>query len=301
MDIATYVTMWCTDCTPRVDAGTVSPHPPITRSTTVHVRHLLFSTALFLAACSPGAGGGGADGVDQTVLPIEDVIDGDITITPDVSGDAAVLMVRTDVNMACAIVFGEDENLGRIATDDDMAGGAHQDHQVRMTGLEPDTEYTYRLQGSGEDGKLYRGELMTFRTAAASEVVTPGDDIAPQGEVVDVSSEFGDAFRAANAIDGDVTTEWSSDGDGDDASLAIDLGEEVDVVGVGFRTREMSDGTAIVRSYTVTVDDGETFGPFEVGSGLSVAEVGFTGRVLRFDTVETTGGNTGAVAIEVYR
>lgn len=261
-------------------------------------RSLLLLAAVLLAACSTGSDP--AD-IDQTVLPIDDVIDGDIVVTPDADGTAAVLEVRTEVDMACAVVFGEDAELGRLATDTDMAGGAHRDHQVRMTGLEPDTEYTYRLQGSDEDGNLYRGELMTFRTDSAGASATHGENVAPRGEVIDVSSEFDGTFAAANAIDGDLATEWSSDGDGDEASLTIDLGEEVDVVGIGYRSREMSDGTAVVRSYTVTVDDDETFGPFEVDSGLSVAEVAFTGRVVRIDAEETTGGNTGAVEIEVYR
>ena len=64
-------------------------------------------------------------------------------------------------------------------------------------------------------------------------------------------------------------------GDGDDAWITIDLGEPVDVVGIGYRSREMTDGTSIVDSFTVTVDGEQTLGPFSAGTGLSVAGVEF--------------------------
>ena len=50
----------------------------------------------------------------------------------------------------------------------------------------------------------------------------------------------------------------------------------------------------------VTVDDGETYGPFEAGTSGSPVEVRFTGRLVRIDAERTTGGNTGAAEIEVY-
>lgn len=60
----------------------------------------------------------------------------------------------------------------------------------------------------------------------------------------------------------------------------------------------MSDVTAITRSFTVTVDYGETLGPCPAGS--EPVDVRFRGQVLRFDAAESTGGNSGAVEIEVY-
>ena len=47
-------------------------------------------------------------------------------------------------------------------------------------------------------------------------------------------------------------------------------------------------------------DDGETYGPFPSGPGLSVADLQVTGQVFRFDVATSTGGNTGAVEIEIY-
>lgn len=253
--------------------------------------------ALATAACSDA---GSSD--ESAVLAAEDVFAGELTVEPDPSGTSAQLVVVTTLDMACAVVYGTTPDLGDgIATDTDMAGGAHGDHDVTLTGLEPDTEYYFRVQGSGVDGRLYRSELMTFRTPEAGDTDSPGANAAFGATVAGASSEFSSAFAAEHAVDGDPATEWSSDGDGDDAWLTIDLGEPVDVVGLGYRSREMSDGSAVVTSFTVTVDDGETFGPFPAGPGLVVSDVEFTGQVLRFDADETTGGNTGAAEIEIYR
>ncbi len=89
------------------------------------------------------------------------------------------------------------------------------------------------------------------------------------------------------------------EGDRDDASITLDPGEITDIVGFGYRTRSMSDGTAAVESFEVTVD-GTVHGPFSAGPGLVVSEADLTGQVLTIDAVSTTGGNTGAAEIEVY-
>jgi hypothetical protein len=255
------------------------------------------TSALIIAVAGCTAG----DDNDASVLPAEDVFADELIVTPDPGGTSASVSVTTALDMACAVVYGTTPDLGDgIATDTDMAGGAHADHNVVLADLEPDTEYHFRVQGSGADGQLYRSELMTFRTPAAGDAA-PGPNAAIGAAVTGASSEFSDAFAAPNAVDGDLATEWSSAGDGDDAWISIDLGEPTDVVGIGFRSREMSDGSAIIDTFTVTVDDGDRLGPFPAGPGLSTVDVSFTGQVLRFDAAETTGGNTGAVEIEVYR
>ena len=96
-----------------------------------------------------------------------------------------------------------------------------------------------------------------------------------------------------------MATEWSSAGDGDDTFIVLDFGEEMRIQGVGFRTREMTDGTAITTSFTVTVD-GRTYGPFEAGPGLAIGVFDVVGTTVRVDVETSTGGNTGAVEIEVY-
>lgn len=255
--------------------------------------------AVLAATMAATACSGNSD--DVGVAAAEEVFDGELVVEPDPSGTSATVAVTTTFDLACAVVYGTTESLGDgIATDTDMAGGAHSDHEVVLTGLQPDTEYFFRVQGSGSDGRLYQSELMTFRTASAQDSDAPGTNVAVGATIVDVSSEFSSAFAGGNAVDGDPATEWSTSGDGDDAWITLDLGDPVDVVGLGLRSREMPDGTSIIESFTVTVDDGETLGPFDAGTGLSVVDVAFTGQVLRFDAHETTGGNTGAVEIEVY-
>ena len=264
------------------------------------VRFLLapLAAVAVLAGCAdPGAPS--AD--EQEILAAEQVFAEEPVVVPDPSGTSATLQVSTTLDMACAVVFGRDESLGDgIATDTDMAGGAHTDHQAVMRGLEPDTEYFFRVQGSGADGRLYRSELMTFRTPPAGAADAPGENVASGAEVVGVSSEFSDSFAASAAVDGNLGTEWSSAGDGDDAWITIDLGRPVDVVGVALRSRSMSDGSSVIETFTVTVDDGETYGPFDAGTTAVVNEIAVTGEVLRIDAERTSGGNTGAAEIEVY-
>jgi F5/8 type C domain len=117
-----------------------------------------------------------------------------------------------------------------------------------------------------------------------------------------VSSQYSNDYRAANAIDGNLSTEWSSAGDGDKAFITIDLGRTRDVTGVAFRTREMGDGSAITRTFDLVVDGGRRFGPFPAGDRVDprTAKVSFSGRRLRFEVVRSTGGNTGAAEIEVF-
>jgi hypothetical protein len=61
----------------------------------------------------------------------------------------------------------------------------------------------------------------------------------------------------------------------------------------------MADGTAITRTYTVTVDGTTTFGPFTAGTAATpqIAVVATSGRQLRFDVETSTGGNVGAVEV----
>ena len=247
--------------------------------------------ALAVAACASDA--------PSEVGDFAEIQAGDVTITPDAATGTATLRVATTIDAVCAVTYGPTEALGSLATDEDMAGGPHDDHAAIMTGLSPETTYHYRLQGVGSDGRLYRSGLMTFTTPAASGTGAPGPNVAVEGTVVDVSSEFSDGFGASRAIDGDVGTAWSSAGDGDDAYLVVDLGRAVDIVGVGYRTREMTDGSSVVTSFRVTID-GELHGPFPAGPGLARPELAATGRIFRFDVDTSTGGNTGAVEIEIY-
>ena len=126
------------------------------------------------------------------------------------------------------------------------------------------------------------------------------------GRVIGVSSNFGNAandsaFGADNALDGDPATEWSSNGDGNNAWIEIELSTETHVTSLGFWTRTMGTSAEIF-SLRVITDRGEVYGPFELDGADSIYyfDTPFTAKRLRFESVHTSGGNTGALEIEVY-
>lgn len=243
--------------------------------------------ALAVAACG-GAGSPDAPG------DFMDIAIGTPVMTPAASGTSATLTVTTSVDAVCAVAYGETEALGALATDQDMGGAGHSDHSALLTGLSPDTEYFYRLQGIGSDGRLFQGELLTFMTPPSDDSPLGAANVAVGADVVEVSSEFSRGFVAGLAVDGDLSTGWSSAGDGDDAFITIDLGRRVDVTGVGFETRSMGDGSATTETFSV-IADGVTYGPFDVGQ----TPVAFNARIIRFEVETSTGGNTGALEITV--
>jgi len=233
------------------------------------------------------------------IRPIDEILVGDFFVEVDDSGTSAVLSLDTTIDVVCSVVFGPTTQFGGLATDTDMAGGGHSNHHPLMAGLEPGTTVLYRVQGTAADGTIYVGEVEQFTTPAGDGVASRSN-LSLDATDVETSSDFSAGFAGANAIDGSLSTEWSSRGDGDDAYIVIDLGVPMEITGIGFRTREMSDGTSITNSYTVAVDGGETLGPFEAGIGLVVSDFTATGQVLRIEMNTTTGGNTGAVEIEIY-
>ncbi len=258
---------------------------------------------MILVGCSPQ----GSPDQETDVRPITEILVSEPVFT-NIGPNTATLLVETDIPVACSVVYGKTSEYGQIATDTDMAGGGHQDHQPLLTGLQPDTQYYVRLQGVGPDGTLYRSEEYTFRT---TDVNTTDDDpnlalIENGGSIAGVSSNFGggaedSSFGALNAIDGNPGTEWSSDGDGDDAWIEIELAENILVTRVGFWTRTMG-SSAQIESFQIVTDSGETFGPFELSdvADLHYFDVDFLAKVLRFEVVQSSGGNTGAVEIEIY-
>ncbi len=236
-------------------------------------------------------------------LPVENVIDGPIAMS-DVTPTSATLVVTTLVDLACVVVFGPDDGFGQLALDADMGGGAHRDHQVFLRGLEPDTEYAYRLQGSDPDGNFYASEVLRFRTPAAEVSVSLGVDVATAeagATVVAASSEFGGAFAAGNAIDGNPRSEWSSRGDGDAAFITVRLREPVEVTGFGLWTRTMGSSAQIER-FEVVNEHGEVFGPFDVPDATSTYDFAASGRgqEFTFRVLASSGGNTGLVEVSVY-
>jgi len=217
-------------------------------------------------------------------------------------GRSAVLRVQTSPATVCAVAYGPTASLGSIADDPGMGGTAISRHVVLLAGLSPSTSYRFRLTATDARGQVFQTALTSFTTTRAAPSAALAGDVAIGAKIVAVSSQWGAGYGAANAVDGNLSTEWASAGDGDHAFITIDLGRPMAVDGVSFRTREMSDGSAITRSFPLVVDGARRYGPFPAGNRLDprTAHVAFTGRRLRVEVVSSSGGNTGAAEIEVF-
>jgi hypothetical protein len=242
------------------------------------------------------------------VRSIDEVADGPMPQIVLAGPTEAVLEFRSSIPLACSVVFGETLDFGLIATDSDMAGGAHSDHHPVLGGLKADTTYYYRIQGAAADGTLYVGEVQTFRTPPESEDVAVNlAALAAGARIGAVSSNYGgvqdhEPWGAEGAVDQARTTAWSSWGDGDDAFIEIILAEEAYVHEVSLWTRSMADGTAQILSFTVTTDQGTVFGPFALPDADSPHwfPIDDVASSLRIDVVESTGGNVGLIEFGAF-
>ena len=114
------------------------------------------------------------------------------------------------------------------------------------------------MQGVGPDGTLYVSENFTFRTLAASLRGQLAVETAGAKRRVDHSRRAGERDQqqlwrrrprfelwGEIAIDGDLSSQWSSNGDGDKAWIEIDLGKEYPITTIGFLTRTMGTSAQI--------------------------------------------------------
>lgn len=275
---------------------------------------MLFGLIALVAfvACSPNSTSIPAPLANAVVHPLSEILVGNPQFA-DAQSNSVTLQIETQVPVVCAVSYGTTATYGQLATSTDMAGGGITQHHPVLTGLKPDTLYQIRLQGIGPDGTVYVGDNFTYRTPSASAVVQPSK---PQGKNValisagarikGVSSDFGggdmnSAYGANKAIDGDVNTEWSSNGEGDKAWIEIDLGKDYAITNIGFRTRTIGT-SAQIQQFQVITDKGEKLGPFDLPDAKSVHyfPVSTTARALRFEVLKSSGGNTGVAEIEVY-
>ncbi len=243
------------------------------------------------------------------LLPFADVQDTDFVFEGDPTNPGrGIFRMKTTEPMICAIVWGETEGFGNFNNSLSMNGTGIIDHDVVLPGAEAGKTYFFRVQGTTADGSQYRSETGTFTIpdlgggSGEDAMVDHGVNLALEATVVDSSSSFGNGWEPQNAIDGDLNTEWASASDGDDGSITIDLGSVQDIAGVEFLTRSMLDGTATTEMFTITVDSGETFGPFPAGNPASTnfAAVEFSGQEIRFEVETSTGGNVGAIEVRVF-
>lgn len=222
----------------------------------------------------------------------------------------ATLHFVSSIPLACSVVYGTSSDYGLIAVDQEMNGGAIIEHNPLLTGLKADTDYHYRVQGSAADGTIYVGEEGVFRTAAASETNEVNlASLAGGAEVLEVSSNFGGAandgtWGANSAIDENVGTAWSSNGDGNDAYLTVQLSQAGQPTAVEVWTRSMSDGSARTEQFSLTTNTNQTFGPFDLPDDSRAyrfkIDVSESIESLRLDVVQSTGGNTGLVEFGIY-
>jgi F5/8 type C domain len=278
-------------------------------------RSFLLVLAAFIALAATAAvafAGGGrgsalvARASSVTVKPFADVQASDMVFERDASDPSrGIFRVTTSEPMICAIVWGPDRKLGRFNNSLAMNGTGIAQHDVILPKVKGGVRYFYVVQGTTADGTLYRSKVGRFelpKVAKAAAGVAGAENVALGAKVVDVSSEFSEAFAAANAIDGRTSTEWASKGDGDRGFITLDLGSTTKVVAVEFLTRSMADGSAVTNRYTISGDGGAPLGPFPAGTVADPrpSKVDVSARTLRFDITSSTGGNVGAVEIRVY-
>jgi hypothetical protein len=216
-------------------------------------------------------------------------------------GRSVSVQVDTSPPTVCAIAYGKKPSLGSIADDPNMGGTAISQHTIVLSGLSPGTTYFYKLTATDARAAVFQtpglASFTTPRQAASHE-----RDVAIGAKVVFVSSQWSSAYKAENAVDGNLSSQWASNNDGNHAWITIDLRRAYKVNGVAFITRQMTDGSAITKTFAVVVDGHRRYGPFPAGNGLDprVARVSFTARLIRFEVVTSTGGNTGATEVEVF-
>jgi hypothetical protein len=243
---------------------------------------------------------------------------GPVTFTPlraeELGATRVVIRFDTSRPTSCEAEYGlSADALDLTATDPEMGDGELSlDHQVPLEDLTPETTYHVRAKATDAAGDTYYSDPITLRTTAAP--VDGGDlvDVATleAGAVVAaVSSNWGggandSSFGADHAVDGQMGTQWSTAGDGDAAWLEIDLGAPRRIHAIGYRSREMADGTSIVTRFRVLLPDGGVLGPFDSPDPAEVYHYPLEAPVqvesLRWEAVVTTGGNTGARQILVH-
>jgi len=283
------------------------------------MKHLLFilSTLLTLVlVLSVPLNEVGAEGPSSGgALPLDQIPGGFQGPTiKESSGTTLVIRFKSHVALSGRLAYGADADYGSIV--DISAVKPAANHDVKLAGLKAGSTYHYRLSLTDATGQVYESADLIFTTLALSagegaSTERPKEEnvasLAAGARISRVSSNLNNEdnsseFGALKAIDGLDNTEWASNGEGNQAWIEVELAQRYRIDTVGFRSRKTPDGSGRVLSFTVTTDEGKTGGPFELPGAdrIYYFPVQITARTLRFNTVETSGGNAGAVAIEVF-
>lgn len=253
----------------------------------------------------------GAAVVTTRASPIQplDRLPGGIGAGPSIEqirATSAVITLTTAAPAFCQVNYGPTAQYGQMRRM--TMSGPMTDHRILLPGLQPDTVYHVRLTAVDVQARVYQSADLTFKTSPAASGPPPGQNVATLSagaRVVGVSSNYGgegiaSTFGANNAIDGDPSTEWSSNGDGNKAWIVIELAQAYRISSIGFWTRTMGT-TAQIQEFEVVVDGKRRLGPFVLrdAGGTHYFPVDVTAKRLRFNVLRSSGGNTGAVEIEV--
>ncbi len=249
------------------------------------------------------AGGCGSDSGPVAFMNLE---------VTEIAGRRAVVSFDTSRATTCEAHFGEDpETLDRSATDPNMKPGTFaRSHRVPLEDLTPEVEYTVVAVAETPEGRLFESSSLAFTTLEDGSGTHLYDNVArleAGARVSGKSSNWSDgaddsSFGANMALDDRMETAWSSNGDGDDAWIEVDLGQERHLIQIGFRSRDMTDGTSIIEEFEVSFD-GEAVGRFvspdpDLRYVFEIAPVDVS--VVRVDAVKTTGGNTGIRELQLF-
>ena len=266
---------------------------------------MLLLSSLGLVACGDEANSSGdPNDVTFSALRVEQL-----------GARRAVIAFETSRATTCEVEYGvASDSLDSRATDPTMNPDEPFaiDHRVPLEDLQAETTYYIRAVVVDPDGNTYRSGVDSFTTLADDQGLLDFSNVAlleTGSAISDVSSNFGNgpvdgSWGGNNTIDGSMATEWATNGDGNDAFIEIDLGASHELVGIGFRSREMANGSSIITSFELTFDGEQTLGPFDSPDPSTLYQYELdspiSARVVRVDAITTSGGNTGAKAIELY-
>lgn len=223
----------------------------------------------------------------------------------EITDSSAVIALKTGAPAFCQVNYGSTLQYGQMRRM--TMSGPMTDHRILLPGLQPDTEYHFRLTAVDVGARVFQSRDLTFKTKPAATGKPTGRNVASLkggAKVIGVSSNYGgegndSTYGANQAIDGDPSTEWSSNSDGDRAWIEIELSQTSRLIAIGFWTRTMGT-TAQIREFEIIVDGRTKLGPFTVpnAAGIHYFPVDVAAKRLRFAVVKSSGGNTGAIEIE---
>lgn len=226
----------------------------------------------------------------------------------DVQENRVTISFVSNKAALASTAFGKTEKFGRQIRS--ARTEPFRERELKVLGLKTGAKYFTETILINSKGKLFRSKKRTFETLKEpDDEVNYGKNWASltQGaSISSVSSNWGSdpsgPFGASNAIDGDPGSEWSSQGEGNDAWIEVKLPDRIKITAIGFWTRTMGN-TGQVSKIRVLTGKGKLLGEFSIPSANEVYRFQtetHTTDLVRFEVLKSSGGNTGAREIKVY-